>query len=46
MAGDCEGMALYAGMGVGRIKSILPVRSVIDEIVTTAAARLARKIAR
>jgi nitronate monooxygenase len=42
MAGDCEGMALYAGMGVGRIKSIRPLRSVIDEIVATAAARLAK----
>ena len=43
MAGDCEGMALYAGTGVGRIKSVLPLRSVIDEIVTAAAARLAPK---
>lgn len=46
MAGDCEGMALYAGMGVGRIKSIRPAHSVIDEIVTTAAARLAHKVDR
>jgi len=42
MTGDCEGMALYAGLGVGRIKSIRPLRSVIDEIVTIAAARLDR----
>ena len=42
MSGDCEGMALYAGAGVGRIKTIRPVRSVIDEIVTVAAARLTK----
>lgn len=41
MAGDCEGMALYAGMGVGRIKSIRPLCNVIDEIVTVATKRLA-----
>jgi NAD(P)H-dependent flavin oxidoreductase YrpB (nitropropane dioxygenase family) len=42
MSGDCEGMALYAGTGVGRIKSVLPLRHVIDEIVTSAAAQLAK----
>jgi len=37
MSGDSKESALYAGAGVGRIKTIRPVRSVIDEIVTVAA---------
>jgi NAD(P)H-dependent flavin oxidoreductase YrpB (nitropropane dioxygenase family) len=42
MSGDCEAMALYAGEGVGRIKSIRSTQSVIDEIVMDAAARLTK----
>jgi NAD(P)H-dependent flavin oxidoreductase YrpB (nitropropane dioxygenase family) len=43
MSGDCEAMALYAGKGVGRIRDIRPMRSVIEEIVMDAAARLSKK---
>ena len=42
MSGDCEAMALYAGKGVGRIKTICSTQSVIDEIVMDAAAWLTK----
>ncbi len=40
MAGNCEAMALYAGTGVGNVRSIRPAASLMHEIVATAAAQL------
>lgn len=40
MTGDFEAMALYAGQGVGRVRSIEPAAERISRIVREAAARL------
>ena len=40
MSGDCEAMALYAGIGVGRIANIQSAEALIKDMVKAAAARL------